>query len=111
MRKPRFLVLSALLIICLGFGLASAQDSANPDRKIVKQTMPRYPEVARRMKLTGTVKVIAVVSPDGKVKSVETVGGSPVLIQAAKDAILEWKFVPASAESRQVVELHFNPTE
>lgn len=79
------------------------------DRKIVRKTMPRYPEVARRMNLSGTVKLVAIVGADGKVKSVEPVGGSPVLIQAAKDAITEWKFAPASSESKESIELHFNP--
>jgi TonB family protein len=111
MRMRFFLVLTALFSLCLAAGFVIAQDSATPERKIVKQTIPRYPEVARRMNLAGTVKVIAVVAPDGKVKAVEPVGGSPVLIQAAKDAITEWKFAPAGSESRQVVELHFNPTQ
>jgi len=60
------------------------------------------------MKLGGTVKVIAVVAMDGNVKSVEPVGGSPVLIKAAEDAVAQWKFAPG-AESREIVELHFHP--
>ena len=111
MRMRFFLVLSALFSLSLAAGFVVAQDSATPERKIVKQTIPRYPEIARRMNLAGTVKVIAVVTPDGKVRAVEPVGGSPVLIQAAKDAITEWKFAAAGSESRQVVELHFNPTQ
>jgi TonB family protein len=110
MRMRCFPVLSVLLSIGLGAGITQAQDSSNQiDRKIVKQTMPRYPDMARRMNLAGTVKVIAVVAPDGKVKKVEPMGGSPLLIQAAEDAISQWRFAPASTESRQVVELHFNP--
>jgi outer membrane biosynthesis protein TonB len=60
------------------------------------------------MNLGGTVKVIAVVGADGEVKSVEPVGGSPVLLKAAQDAIAKWKFAPG-AESKEVVELHFTP--
>jgi len=109
MRKRCFPVLCAL-IVCIGFTASIAQEtSAQLERKVVRQTMPRYPEIARRMNLSGTVKVIAVVAPDGKVKSVQPMGGSPVLIQAAQDAVLQWKFAAASAESRQVIELHFNP--
>jgi TonB family protein len=112
MRKQCFPVFLALLIILPGVGISPAQDSSNqPERKVVKQTMPRYPEIARRMKLSGTVKVVAVVAPDGKVKKVEPVGGSPLLIEAAKDAVSEWKFAPASGESRQVVEVHFSPAQ
>jgi outer membrane biosynthesis protein TonB len=61
------------------------------------------------MNLAGTVKVVAVVTPDGKLKKVEPVGGSPVLLQAAEGAVTEWKFAPAGSESRDVVEVHFHP--
>ena len=89
---------------------AQTQEPSSESRKIVRKIHPRYPEIARRMNLGGTVKVIAVVAPDGKVMSVEPVGGSPLLIQAAKAAITEWKFAPAGTESREAIELHFNPT-
>lgn len=54
------------------------------------------------------MKVIAVVAADGSVKSVEPVGGSPVLIKAAQDAVVKWKFAPG-AESKETIELHFTP--
>jgi outer membrane biosynthesis protein TonB len=60
------------------------------------------------MNLGGTVKVIAVVGPDGSVKRVEPVGGSPLLVQAAQNAVTQWKFA-AGVESRETVELHFTP--
>jgi len=49
------------------------------------------------------------VAPDGGVKSVEILGGSPLLINATRDAVLKWKFAPASAESKEQIELHFTP--
>ena len=60
------------------------------------------------MNLGGTVRVVAVVASDGEVKSVEPVGGSPVLLKAAEDAVSKWKFAPG-ADSRDSVELHFTP--
>jgi len=110
MRMRFFLIFSILLTICLGVSLAQTQDSSKQlERRVVQQTMPRYPEIALKMNLAGTVKVVAVVAPDGKVTAVQPMGGSPVLIQAAKDAVSQWKFAPAGGESKQVVELHFNP--
>jgi TonB family protein len=109
MRMRFFLISTAILTICLGVSLAQTQDNSKLERKIVQQTMPRYPEIARKMNLAGTVKVVAVVAPDGKVTAVQPMGGSPVLLQAAQDAVSRWKFAPASGESKQVVELHFNP--
>jgi len=109
MRRRLILVLSTLLTIGVGVIAQTQESSKQLERKIVRQTIPRYPEIARRMNLTGTVKVVAVVAPDGRVTAVQPMGGSPVLIQAAQDAISQWKFAPAGSESRQVVELHFNP--
>jgi TonB family protein len=120
MRMRCFLVLLVLFSICLGARIAPAQNSSNQDsssqdsskqvqRKVIKRAMPRYPDIARRISLAGTVRVIAVVSPDGKVKQVEPVGGSPLLVQAAQDAVFQWRFAPAGGESREVIELHFNP--
>lgn len=68
-----------------------------------------YPPAAKRINLAGTVKLIAVVAPDGNVKAVEPVGGSPILIQAARDAVAKWKYAPAGSESREAIEFHFNP--
>jgi len=108
MRTRCFLVLLLSISYWLGpAGTALGQSSAEV-RAVVRRTEPRYPEIARRMNISGTVKVIAVVAPDGKVKSVEAAGGHPLLIQAAQEAISQWKFAPASAESREPIELHFN---
>jgi len=88
-------------------GTAQGQQSSGENvRRIVRQTAPTYPELAKKMNLGGTVKVIAVVAPDGNVKSVEPVGGSPVLIEAAQDAVAKWKFAPGN-ESKEPIELHF----
>lgn len=77
-------------------------------RRLVMKIAPEYPQAARRMRLGGTVKVIAVVGPDGKVKRVEPVGGSPLLVEAAERAVAQWKYAPGG-ESEENVELHFNP--
>jgi outer membrane biosynthesis protein TonB len=61
------------------------------------------------MQLSGTVRVVAVVAPDGTVKKVEPMGGSPVLIEASKEAVMNWKFAPANSETKETVELHFAP--
>ena len=61
------------------------------------------------MNLAGTVKVLATVAPDGSVKTGQPMGGSPLLIQAAEDAVYKWKFSAASAESKEPIELRFDP--
>jgi TonB family protein len=111
MRMRCFAILLLASLYALGpAGLARGQQSSSEVvRPIIRKTEPRYPEIAKRMNIAGTVKVFVVVTPDGKVKSVEAAGGHPVLIEAAKQAITQWRFAPASAESRELIELHFNP--
>lgn len=65
--------------------------------------------MAKKMNIAGTVKVYAVVAPDGTVKTVEPVGGSPLLVQASEDAIKRWKYAPAASESKELIKLHFHP--
>ena len=111
MRLRGFLL--CLLAVCYFVGpvetARSQQPSSEVVRPIVRRIEPRYPELARRMSISGTVKVFVVVAPDGKVKSVEPAGGHPLLIEAARQAISQWKFAPAGGESKELVELHFNP--
>ncbi len=85
----------------------SQQSSTEVKRKVVRKVDPTYPEMAKRLNLGGTVRVLAVVATDGNVKAVEPVGGSPLLVQAAQEAVGRWKFVPAAAESKELIELHF----
>jgi TonB family protein len=111
MRFVLILIPAFLILVSLGpTGTAHGQQasSAETARRVVRQTPPVYPEMARKIGLGGTVKVVAVIAADGDVKSVEPVGGSPLLIKAAEDAVAKWKFAPGS-ESRQTVELHFTP--
>jgi outer membrane biosynthesis protein TonB len=108
MRK--WYVLAFFLLFLTFFGparMAQSQQSASL-RRITRQVAPVYPDVAKKINLGGTVKVIAVVGADGDVKSVEPVGGSPVLLKAAQDAVAKWKYAPGG-ESRESVELHFTP--
>ena len=104
------LILLFVASCCLGPTAISQSQQSSPDtRKIVRKVMPTYPEIAKRMQLTGSVKIMATVGPDGTVKTTQPMGGSPVLLQAAQDALLKWKFASASAETRELIELHFDP--
>lgn len=112
MRVRYFAMLFFLLSMCVGPArTAQGQSSAPEGRRVVRKMMPIYPDIAKKMNLTGTVKVQATIAPDGTVKNVQPVGGSPVLIQAAEDAVYKWKFAAASAESKELIELRFDPQQ
>ena len=82
---------------------------AQEERKAIQNPTPAYPAFARQLNLSGTVKIKAVVNPDGQVKHVEVVGGHPLLVNAAVDAVKQWKYAPAKTEATIELEFHFHP--
>jgi len=91
---------------------AMAQESVKTDelsRKPKTKVAPVYPDVARRMGVSGIVKLSVVVAPNGTVKSSKVIGGHPVLVNAAMDAMKQWKFESAPTESSGTVEFKFQP--
>ena len=77
------------------------------DREIVVRLKATYPEMAKRLKITGSVLLDATVEPNGKVKSVNTILGNGMLAEAAKEAVAKWKFAPAEQETIEQVEIAF----
>src|ERR1700732_939490 len=93
--------LLALALTPLGGQTHQGQDEIS--RKAKSKVNAIYPELARKMNLTGTVKVEVVVLPNGTVKGARVVGGHPVLANAALDAVKKWRFEPASMASNGIV--------
>ena len=102
----RLLLGSVVLLLPVSIMLAGDQEGS---RKATVQIKPAYPELARRMNVSGTVKIEVSVAPDGEVKDSKAIGGNPVLIQAAESAVKRWKFEPASKASTEVVTFRFTP--
>jgi len=90
-----------------------AQDNASGEvkdhggRKIKTSVKPDYPQIARQMRVTGTVRLEATVAADGKVRDTKVIGGSPLLAQEAVTAVKKWKYEEASKESVENVEVVF----
>jgi TonB family protein len=84
----------------------NAQESSS-SRRVKTKVAPQYPELARKMNVSGKVKLSVTVAPNGQVTKSEVLGGHPVLANAAKDAIKKWKYEPASQETQVTVEFDF----
>jgi TonB family protein len=110
MRRASTLVATAALFAILFAGTTAAQSQDNPERKIISRIPPIYPEIARRMRLGGIVKLEVVVRANGTVKSSKVLGGSPALIEPAIYAIQKWKFETASGETVEIVQISFELT-
>lgn len=88
----------------------SAQDATSDAarRKVRVRVTPEYPDLARQMNVTGKVKIEATIAPDGHVTNTRVIGGSPLLVNAAMDALKKWRFEPGPKETTEVVEFTFN---
>jgi periplasmic protein TonB len=61
---------------------------------IRKRVQPIYPSSALRMKIEGTVELMATISQHGDIASVKVLSGDPILARAAADAVKQWKYEP-----------------
>ena len=99
---------TAVAVLLAGASAFSQTGSTDETRRKIKsKTTPTYPDLARRMNVSGKVKIEIVIAPDGRVKSTRVVGGHPLLVQTCQDALKEWKFVSSSEETTQMVEFEF----
>lgn len=105
-KKAAASLVAVALLAVAGFAQSSAGDEGK--RKIKSKTSPVYPELARRMNVSGKVRIEIIITPDGRVRSTRVVGGHPLLVQACQDSVKEWKYLPAAEESTQIVEFDFH---
>lgn len=85
------------------------QQTQSSSRKCKSNPPPEYPELARKMNISGTARVLLTVAPDGNVVNVKELGGNPVLVAALVKAVKKWKYEPAEHASE--VEVKFNFVE
>jgi TonB family protein len=108
MRQTAILSVAIVLSASLATPQGVAQKKGELERRIIDKVAPVYPPLAKRMNVKGVVKLEVVVRANGTVKSMKVVGGNPVLIGAATDAVQNWKFELAPNETKGVVEVLFD---
>lgn len=101
--------LAAVATAVLAGAMVSAQQSVGEEgkRKVKSRVNPQFSDLARRMNISGKVKVELVIGPDGRVKSSRALGGHPLLVQSCLDAVKEWRFESAPEETTQIIEFEF----
>ena len=91
-----------LAILICGAALAEVGQ-----RQLVREQLPEYPALLKKMGIGGTVRLNALVAADGTVKSTRVEGGNPVLGELASGAVKKWKYA-AGAQSSEAVEIVFD---
>lgn len=106
----RRVLFTAVALIALTTSIVRAQNASaasTSERKVASRVAPSYPELAKKMHIHGVVRVEAVVKANGTVKSTRVLGGNPVLVDSAIEAVGKWRFEPGQSETTEVVQLTF----
>ena len=88
--------------------MAMAIPALAEERAIVNRVAPVYPEMAKRMRIAGTVKLSVTVDAEGKVTASKPISGNGMLATAAEEAVKRWKFESGSGATTQEVSLNFS---
>jgi protein TonB len=62
--------------------------------RLLSRVEPPYPTLAKLTKTEGTVRLHAIISRDGRITSLDVISGPPLLVQAALDAVRQWRYRP-----------------
>ena len=69
---------------------------------LVHRVLPEYPAPAKWIHLAGTVVLRATIGTDGTVRNLITVSGNPILTQAARSAVQQWRYRPTMLNGQAV---------
>lgn len=69
---------------------------------LVHRVEPRYPALARQIRLEGTVRLHAIIGIDGSVRELEIESGHPLLVNAALHAVRQWRYRPTRLNGEPV---------
>ena len=61
---------------------------------LVRRVEPVYPMIAEKMRLSGIVRLRAIIAADGSVQHLEVLSGSEILARAARQAVEQWRYRP-----------------
>jgi protein TonB len=99
-------MLQMVMILAVACSVLSFASDESGGRKVRSKVAPSYPEMAKRLSVSGSVKLELVVAANGSVKAVRPLGGHPMLIDAAVSAVKQWRYEPGD-ESVVPVEVKF----
>jgi TonB family protein len=102
-RISRPLLFIGALALC-----AAPAFAGNVHRAVVTRVAPVYPELARRMHVTGKVMLMVTIQADGSVSATKVESGHALLTAAAEDAVRRWHFAPNSEASESEIEVNFS---
>jgi Gram-negative bacterial TonB protein C-terminal len=109
--KARFLGVFALFFAIAFRTAAPVRAQAGPPldakRQVKHLVTPNVSDLAKRLNLSGTVRIEVLIGTDGTVKRTRVIGGNPVLAMDAEPAAQKSTFMPGPSETTEVIEFKF----
>ncbi|HEV2418772.1 MAG TPA: energy transducer TonB [Terriglobia bacterium] len=84
--------------------------------KAIYRPAPAYPPLAKMARLQGVVRLEAVIGKNGRIQNLRVIDGNPLLIEAALDAVKQWRYEPTLLDGVPVevateIDVDFNLSE
>ena len=62
--------------------------------KLIRQPKPIYPPLAKQARISGVVRLNAIIGKDGTIQNLTVESGHPLLVPAAMEAVKQWVYAP-----------------
>jgi len=62
--------------------------------KLIHQVNPVYPPLARQARISGIVRLVAIIGRDGAIQNLQVISGHPMLVAVSVDAVKQWRYRP-----------------
>jgi periplasmic protein TonB len=72
------------------------------EANLLRKVQPPYPSLAKSARVQGTVEFTATISKDGRIENLQLVRGHPLLVNAAREAVLQWRYRPTLLNGQAV---------
>ena len=107
--RKLLVAMTIVLAIAVSARPAGAQsNSPSEAKRPVKRLMtPQYPELAKKLNLSGSVRIEVTIAQDGTVKRTRVLGGHPLLAAAAEEAAQKSTFESGPKETIETIEFKF----
>ena len=70
--------------------------------RMIHMVQPVYPTIAKQAHIQGTVVLHAIIAKGGPVQELQLLGGPPLLVRAAMDAVKQWRYQPTMLNGEPV---------
>jgi TonB family protein len=100
------------LLLLLGPVSPSAAQVERVDkshRRVVRTSEPDYPTIVKNAHIGGSVRLNVTVLANGDVARVDILGGNPIFVASAINAVRTWKYAPAASQTKEEVQINFTP--